>query len=151
MKHLVVMPLALAVLLAALLACGPEPTPTWEYIVPLSREESMARFAEDACGPENLDYENIGWPKLAGRLTWAIQLLRFDPPRGLRGFRDAVVDYYETLKIFAEEQDRSLKVDEALFSSDPDVLQKRMEVEKAVNALPEPDRQVLEDAGCGFS
>ncbi len=128
-----------------------EPTPTAAYVDPMSRKEAIWRFANDACGPEKLDYPAIGWPKLAGQLTWAIQLLRYDPPRGLGGFRDVLWDYYETLKIFAEEQDRSLKVDQALFSSDPDVLQKRMEVEKTVSALPESDRQVLKDVGCTFS
>ena len=130
---------------------APAPTTTGAYVDPMSRKEAIWRFANDACGPEKLDYPAIGWPKLAGELTWAIQLLRYDPPRGLGGFRDVLWDYYETLKIFAEEQDRSLKVDQALFSSDPDVLQKRMEVEKTVSALPESDRQVLNDAGCTFS
>ncbi len=122
-----------------------QPTPTADPM------ETIRRFADDACVPENLDYPAIGWPKLAGELSWAISLLRFDPPRGLGGFRDVLWDYYETLKIFAEEQDRSLKVDQTLFSSDPDVLQKRREVEKTLNALPESDRQVLNDAGCTFS
>ncbi len=122
-----------------------QPTPTAAY------EESIRRYADDACVPEKLDYPTIGWPKLAAELSWAISLLRYDPPRGLGGFRDVLWDYYETLQIFAEEQDRSLKVDQALFSSDPDVLQKRMEVEKTLNALPESDRQVLNDAGCAFS
>ena len=122
-----------------------QPTPTAAY------EEAIRRYADDACVPEKLDYPTIGWPKLAGELSWTISLLRFDPPRGLGGFRDVLWDYYETLQIFAEEQDRSLKVDQALFSSDPDVLQKRMEVEKTLNALPESDRQVLNDAGCTFS
>ena len=128
-----------------------QPTPTAAHVDPMVRKEAIRRYAHDACVPEKLDYPAIGWPKLAGELSWAISLLRYDPPRGLGGFRDVLWDYYETLKKFAEEQDRSLKVDQTLFSSDPDVLQKRMEVEKTLSALPESDRQVLNDAGCTFS
>ena len=126
------------------------PTPTWEYLYPMDHEEAMMWFADDACGPEKLEYKAIGWPKLAGELSWSILLLRHDPPRGLRDFRDVIRDYYETLKIFAEEQDRSLKVDEVLFMSDPDVLRKRVEVEVAFKALSDSDQQALRGAGCGF-
>ena len=128
----------------------PAPTPTAEYVDPSIREEAVRRYADDACGPEKLDYPAIGWPKLAGELAWTIQLLRFDPPRGLGGFRDVLWDYYETLKLFAEEQDRSLKVDEALFMSDEDVIQKRMDVVKAIEGLPEADQLALRGAGCIF-
>lgn len=116
----------------------------------MSREEVMMWFADDVCGPEKPAHPAIGWPKLAGDLTWAIQLLRFEPPQGMREFRDAVVDYYETLLAFVEERDRALEVDEALFMANPDVEQKRAAVVAAFNVLPEPDRQVFEDSGCRF-
>ena len=95
----------LPILIMALLACTPESTPTWSYVEPLGRDELLESFAEEACGPEQLDYRAIGWPRLAGELTWAILLLRHDPPQGLNEFRDAVTGYYETLRVFAEQQD----------------------------------------------
>ena len=110
----------------------------------------MMWFADDVCGPEKPEYSNLGWPDFAGDLTWAIQLLRYDPPQGMREFRDAAVNYYETLLIFAEEQDRALKVDEALFMADADVKEKRAVVVAAIGVLPEPDRQVFKNAGCRF-
>ena len=125
-------------------------TPTAAYVDPMVRKEAIRRYANDACGPEKLDYPAIGWPKLAAELSWAIALLRHDPPRGLGGFRDILWDYYDTLKIFAEEQDRALKVDEALFMSDQNVLQKRMKVVTALGSLSEADQLALRGAGCGF-
>ena len=127
-----------------------QPTPTAAYVDPMVRKETIRRYADDACGPEKLDYPAIGWPKLAAELSWAIALLRHDPPRGLGGFRDVLWDYYDTLKIFAEEQDRALKVDEALFMSDQNVLQKRMKVVTALGSLSEADQLVLRGAGCDF-
>ncbi len=135
---------------------GPSPTPmpgstsTGEYGDSTGRKEALTWFAEAACGPEKLDLPTIGWPKLEGELSWTMLLLRHDIPRGLGGFRDVLWDYYETLKIFAEKQDRTLKVDEALFMSDQDVVQKRMAVIEAFEALPEPDQLALKGAGCGF-
>lgn len=135
---------------------GPSPTPkpgstpTREDVDTTNRKQAVIWFAEDACGPEKLDYPAIGWPKLAGELSRAIQLLRHDPPRGLGHFRDVLWDYYEALELFAEEQDRTLKVDEALFMSDQDVLRKRTEVMTAFEALSEADQSALRSVGCDF-